>query len=177
MTFRSRTLWIIVPVAAVLFLDRLTKNLAIEQLAGQPPREYAGGLLRLLYDENPGVFLGLGASIPEASRFWLFTVAVGVMLAGLVASLLFRKTVTRGEVAAFAMIIGGGTGNLIDRIQYDGVVIDFLNIGVGSVRTGVFNVADVAVIAGVLLYVVAQWLGDRGSSRTAGSPPAESGGT
>ena len=75
------------------------------------------------------------------------------------------------------MIIGGGAGNLIDRIQYDGVVIDFLNVGVGPVRTGVFNVADVAVIAGVLLYVVTQWLGDRGSSRAAGSPPAESGGT
>lgn len=176
MTLRSRTLWIIAPVAAVLILDRLTKNLAIEQLAGQPPREYAGGFLRLLYDENPGVFLGLGSSIPETSRFWLFTFAVGVILIGLVAYLLFKKTVTGGEVGAFALIIGGGAGNLIDRITYDGVVIDFLNVGVGSIRTGVFNVADAAVIAGVLLYVVTQWLGNRGPTRAAGSPPAESGG-
>jgi signal peptidase II len=176
MTLRSRALWIICTVAVVLGLDRLTKDLAIEHLAGTPAREYLGGTVRLLYDENPGVFLGLGSSMPETSRFWLFTFLVGVVLLGLLAYLLFRRRITRGEVAAFALVIGGGVGNLIDRLMFGGVVIDFLNVGIGGVRTGVFNLADLSVICGVVAYFVSQWRGERAQRRAAQQPPAQSGG-
>ncbi len=56
-------------------------------------------------------------------------------------------------VPALALVIGGGTSNLIDRLYYGGYVVDFLNVGVGSVRTGIFNFADVFIMVGVLLLI------------------------
>ncbi len=51
---------------------------------------------------------------------------------------------------SLTLILAGGVGNLIDRVTNDGLVTDFLNIGVGAFRTGIFNVADVAVMTGAL---------------------------
>ena len=45
-------------------------------------------------------------------------------------------------------------GNLIDRIMNQGAVIDFMNIGIGPIRTGVFNVADLAILAGIFIFAV-----------------------
>jgi signal peptidase II len=45
----------------------------------------------------------------------------------------------------------GGIGNLLDRVFYDGRVIDFMNLGIGRLRTGIFNVADVYITIGILL--------------------------
>jgi len=63
--------------------------------------------------------------------------------------------VSTTTVAGFALILSGGGSNLYDRIVNDGAVIDFLNIGISSVRTGIFNVADMAIMAGAVLIVVA----------------------
>jgi signal peptidase II len=52
---------------------------------------------------------------------------------------------------ALAFIAGGGISNLIDRLIYGGLVTDFLNVGIGPFRTGIFNVADMAILAGALL--------------------------
>jgi signal peptidase II len=49
---------------------------------------------------------------------------------------------------AVVLLLAGGIGNLIDRLFHGGLVIDFLNVGIGPLRTGIFNVADVAIMAG-----------------------------
>jgi signal peptidase II len=55
---------------------------------------------------------------------------------------------------ALACIIGGGIGNLIDRVAYQGSVIDFMNLGLGRLRTGIFNAADLAVLVGAILLLL-----------------------
>jgi len=57
---------------------------------------------------------------------------------------------TKPKTIAVSLVLGGGFGNLIDRISKDGRVIDFLNVGVGSLRSGVFNLADVAISIGII---------------------------
>ena len=54
-------------------------------------------------------------------------------------------------VLAVALIFSGGVGNLYDRIAYGGSVVDFISIGIGPVRTGIFNIADIAITVGVLI--------------------------
>jgi signal peptidase II len=49
------------------------------------------------------------------------------------------------------LLTGGGLGNLIDRISNNGAVTDFLRLGIGPLRTGIFNLADVAIVSGVLM--------------------------
>ncbi len=60
------------------------------------------------------------------------------------------------------MFFAGGVSNWIDRLL-GGSVVDFLNVGIGWMRTGVFNVADVAIMLGIALFMLAELLGRRRS--------------
>ena len=140
---------------AILFscigCDQFTKHLASEHLKGQGTFSFLGDTIRLQYMENPGAFLGLGGTLSPTIRFWLFTVMnvvvlVVVLWVGKDYWLLNGLTLSLG-----ALFLAGGIGNTIDRIQYDGVVIDFLNVGIGWLRTGVFNVADMAITFSVIM--------------------------
>lgn len=73
------------------------------------------------------------------------------MLLGSLAYAFFTKLSCPSGVFAVALIFSGGVSNLFDRLAYDGSVVDFINIGIGPVRTGIFNVADVAITVGVLI--------------------------
>jgi hypothetical protein len=67
---------------------------------------------------------------------------------------LFSKKLDLFQVGSYALIASGGFSNWIDRARFDGVVVDFMNMGLGPVRTGVFNVADIAILVGIgLLFV------------------------
>ena len=134
--------------------DQATKHIAQARLKGQPPRSYCGDVFRLEYAENPGAFLGLGGQLPPAARQFLL-VAVNVLLAaGIAAVLALKRNVSAAGLAACALLLAGAVGNLIDRVRCDGLVIDFLNLGVGPLRTGIFNVADMVIMAGALLLVL-----------------------
>ena len=59
------------------------------------------------------------------------------------------------KLFAFSLVIAGGLGNIIDRILYDRHVTDFMNMGISTFRTGIFNVADVCISAGVVCLFIA----------------------
>ena len=152
----TRGRWRLAFLAVVLITcvgcDQATKQLAIDHLKGTPPQSYFGDLFRIQYAENPGAFLSLAANLPEDARFWLLTVANSLVLLFVGVIVLVRKDIDRLSLIALTFILAGGVGNLIDRVTtQNGVVIDFLNLGIGGVRTGVFNVADMAITAGFLL--------------------------
>jgi signal peptidase II len=100
---------------------------------------------------NHGAFLGLGSSFPENLRESLFSLGVAGMLIALLGYILFSKSASPSSVLAYALLLAGGLGNLIDRLIYGGDVVDFINMGIGPIRTGVFNVADMVVVAGALM--------------------------
>lgn len=127
--------------------DRVTKHLAVTSLAGAPDRSFFGGLVRLHYHENPGAFLALGATWPPARRAWLFQFGNALFLAG-AGFLASRYRWSRTAGCGLVLFLAGGLSNLADRLAI-GSVIDFLNVGIGPIRTGIFNVADVAILAGI----------------------------
>lgn len=147
----------------IVVLDHLTKLLAVEHLRMVPRYTYLADTVRLQYSENAGAFLGLGADLDPKVRFWLLTVAVGLLLAGILVLLFTREGVTRGEAVGLTLIGAGGFSNWIDRLLNGGVVIDFLNVGIGGVRTGIFNLADMAITGGVIFLAVLSLSGWRGS--------------
>ncbi|MBP1647517.1 MAG: signal peptidase Aspartic peptidase, family [Bacteroidetes bacterium] len=134
--------------------DQYTKSLAREDLEPGQPVSYLGGFVRLQYEENAGGMLSVGSDLPESLRFWVFTVTVGLFLFGILSVVCIHPKLAVGDRFSGALIVGGGFGNLIDRLQYNGFVIDFLNIGLGPIRTAVFNLADVAVLSGAALLLV-----------------------
>ena len=137
----------------VVALDQLTKIAAVAWLADTPARTWLGGSLRLQYVENRGAFLSLGASLPDGVRTGIFVVAVMAVLVVISIYILRGKQVAPGELWAASLFVSGGVGNLIDRVLL-GYVRDFANIGFGPVRTGVFNVADVAISLGAVVLLV-----------------------
>jgi signal peptidase II len=135
--------------------DQATKLVARQTLATAPVQEYAGGLFRLVYAENPGAFLSLGATLPATTRFWIFVVMAALLLTGVgIFALRSLQQTPLPVIVAIALVIGGGLGNLIDRIVHDGRVVDFMQVGFPWLRTGVFNVADMAIMTGVGLMLL-----------------------
>lgn len=144
-------------VVSCVGCDQITKSIAKSVLPGAGPSSYLGDTVRLQLVHNRGAFLSLGTSLPEAWRQGLFLVGVGGMLLGILAYTLLSQPGGPSVVLALALLVGGGVGNLLDRIAYGGYVVDFINIGVGPVRTGIFNVADIAITVGALILAVSAW--------------------
>ena len=115
-----------------------------------------GDTIRLSYAENPGGFLSTGAGLPAPIRAWVFAALAIVAVMALFAVAVRNRSIDRLQLVAASLLIAGGVGNIIDRVLY-GVVRDFLNVGVGSVRTGVFNVADFAITVASALVLIRFW--------------------
>jgi signal peptidase II len=134
--------------------DQVSKSAARTLLASGVTESLFADSLRLQLAQNPGAFLSLGGSLPEQLRFALFTAAAAVLLIGLVCAALFARRLRSARVIPLALVAGGGISNLIDRLVFDGRVTDFLNVGIGSFRTGIFNLADMAILTGALLLIL-----------------------
>ena len=142
--------------------DQSTKLLAGSFLDQSGPIDLAGGLLHLEFVLNRGGFLGLGGDLSPSVRWWLFTFGIGLALL-----LVLRMAMSRGrpavEVVGLALILGGGIGNLLDRLLLSGAVRDFAIVGFGWLRTGVFNLADATILLGVAILLLACRMWGRGN--------------
>jgi signal peptidase II len=148
--------------------DQTSKHLARAGLGHLGSVTLPGGFGELRLAENPGSFLSLGDSLPEPLRLALFTVGAGACLLGLFAYLV-NTQLGRRSFIGLALIWAGGTSNLIDRITRQGLVTDFMFIRVGPLHTGIFNVADVMVMLGLVVL----FFGHRKSSSTCKRTSAE----
>lgn len=151
MDFRQRLALVLLTVFASVGCDQTAKRIAERSLPRDQPIVLAGDLLRLQVVENRGAFLGLGDRLSDPARTLVLGGLVGAFLAGFLAFLLRSRTWSGTALVAGALVVGGGLGNLVDRLARSGYVLDFLNCGIGPLRTGIFNLADLAITAGVVL--------------------------
>jgi signal peptidase II len=149
----GKRLGLLMLVATTVGCDRVTKHFAAATLADAPRRSFLADTIRLEYIENSGAFLGLGAGWPAEVRTGLFTVGTALLLIAMIATAI-RGRWSGAALVGLLLFVSGGASNLIDRIVR-GSVIDFMNVGAGSVRTGIFNVADFAIMLGLAIVVVA----------------------
>jgi len=138
-------------VLAAAGWDQGTKQAARSDLAGKPPVFLVDRFLVLRYVENEGAFLSLGAELSRPVRTVTFIAFPLVVLGCMVVYLLRKGGIAWNTLVGFSLIVGGGAGNLIDRLLRDGRVGDFIMIGVGGLRTGIFNFADLTVLAGCIV--------------------------
>ncbi|MFL6194502.1 MAG: signal peptidase II [Thermoanaerobaculia bacterium] len=152
--------------------DQAVKALAKESLAFSPPVLLLDGAVRLQYAENPGAFLSLGAELPANVRYLVGVILVGLTQLALLVYLLRSRSLSTFQRVGFSLFLAGGLGNWIDRIANDGHVIDFISLGLGPVRTGIFNVADVAITAGIVVVLLAGRRGELELEEAAEIAPA-----
>jgi signal peptidase II len=146
----ARPAALLATIVGCVALDRVTKAMASAGLSLGDRHSYLADTVRLELAHNSGAFLSLGASLPANVRAHLFTWFVGLLVLGALWFALRGRTPARAAAGA-ALVAAGGLGNLWDRLATGGWVVDFMNLGVGPLRTGIFNVADVALMAGVAL--------------------------
>ncbi len=153
MNLWKRILTIILVSISCVGCDQTTKSLAAEYLSKNGMDTYFYDILRIGYTENIGAFLGLGNGLSSEVRFGIFVVVVGLFLFCLLYYLVTNHKQNFYSLVSLSLVFSGGISNFYDRVINNGAVIDFLNIGFGSIRTGVFNVADMAILLGIFVFM------------------------
>ena len=147
----------LIPILVILLscvgCDQATKYAAANFLSSRSVISLSGDAVWLVYATNTGVFLSLGSSWSEQTKFWAFTIGVSVVLTLVLFYLLRAPRLSSLSLIAASLVVGGGMSNLIDRLLHEGAVIDFISLGIGDLRTGIFNLADLAIALGTVLLI------------------------
>jgi signal peptidase II len=158
MQMLKRLLLIVTILVSCVGCDQITKSIANRYLSETQSVSLLGGSVQLQIAKNYGAFLSLGASMHRDTRTTIFSVGVAAVLIALLGYCVGSNQSNPVVRLALALIIGGGLSNLIDRLVHGGYVLDFLNMGIGSLRTGIFNLADVFIMTGVILLLFSDQL-------------------
>jgi signal peptidase II len=145
-----KTLIIIVVIMLNIGCDQVSKHIVRQSIGTYQNIDLISNHFTLTKVENTGAFLSLGDNIPAPIKFVLLSLLPLLVMAGGIIYLFTRKHLPRIPLIAACFIIGGGIGNIYDRLLY-GSVTDFMHIGFGIFQTGIFNMADVSVMVGMFM--------------------------
>jgi signal peptidase II len=164
----SRVFW--GAAVIVVVLDVITKRLAERYLTELLPHRVIGDVVRLTLVHNPGAAFSMSLGGLSRYIFGLFALVALVILWRL-----YRQSSSRdiARVLALGLAWGGAAGNLLDRVRSGRGVVDFIDIGVRSIRFWTFNVADSAVTIGALILAWVLWHEDRESERRKKQLPSD----
>lgn len=144
-------------IAFVLLLnigcDQVSKNIVRQKIDFYEQISVVKNYVTLTKVENTGAFLSAGSNLPDVVRLLLLSVFPVLVLAYGLFYLFTKTDQPRWFQIGLCFIIGGGIGNIYDRIRF-GSVTDFLHIDFVIFRTGVFNFADVSVMVGVAILFI-----------------------
>ena len=135
--------------------DQISKNLVRDRVAYNQKISLIQDYFTLTKVENTGAFLGLGSGFPPLVKKIIFSLLPAIVLIIGFFMLLVKFNLNYYTILGLCFMIGGGIGNVVDRIRY-GSVTDFLYIDLGIVSTGVFNLADVSIMTGLFLLAFQQ---------------------
>ena len=147
---------------AIFIITLLCSNVGCDQISkgivrrGIDHHEYISVIqdhLTLTRVENTGAFLSAGNDLPEPLKTILLTVLPLVILIAGFIYVLRVNHLSHLSISGICFVIGGGIGNIYDRIQY-GSVTDFLHVDLILFETGIFNMADVSIMTGMCMILV-----------------------
>ena len=138
----------------VLFNDQLTKTYIRDQIPPYHMQPFIGDFVRLTHVPNPGGIFGLsfGSTFPYD--------LVSILAIAFLLILLLRER-RKVNMVSYGLLLGGSWGNLFDRV-FNVEITDFIDIGISHTFRGlIFNLADLAIIAGLLVFLCATILRNR----------------
>ncbi|WP_298237509.1 signal peptidase II [uncultured Algibacter sp.] len=154
MKLSKRTLYILLVIILTITADQISKVIVRAKVVAGSQTEILGKFLSLHNVENEGAFLGMGSELNDSLRIILLLILPIIVLGFVLRYILKDKKIDKWSLFAFSMIIGGGIANVFDRVVF-GSVTDFLYIKLTDLlRTGIFNIADLAVTTGMIILVV-----------------------
>ena len=154
-------------VALILAADQITKHLVLNSLAlyeTSQPIPVLAPFFQLTRSENRGSAFGF---LPQAGDlFLILAVVIAISMIFLFPRLPEKAVLSR---IAFGLVCGGALGNAADRILH-GVVIDFIHYTIPGLISNVSNIADHAIVIGVLLLLIESWRSEAEEMKV--SPPS-----
>lgn len=132
--------------------DQISKRIVRSRVDSYEKISIVKGHFTLTNVENKGAFLSVGDSLPGQLKTILLAVLPLVALSIAFLYLLLNDRITYLRAAGICFLVGGGLGNITDRLFY-GSVTDFLHLQYGHFQTGIFNLADVSIVIGLILIV------------------------
>lgn len=143
----SKTVITIILVTSIA-IDQISKIIVRQNLSIYENIQLVKNYFILTRVENTGAFLSAGNNLPQFARIILLTILpIVVLLYG--CFILYKKTnLPRLSQIGIALLVGGGIGNIIDRVAF-GAVTDFLFTDFVIFKTGVYNIADMCIMAGI----------------------------
>jgi signal peptidase II len=160
---------VLVIAGAIVVLDQITKQIALQTLVPGAPVRVVDDLANLTLVMNPGLAFGMLGGVPTA---WRWVVALLSVIALVVLARLAVRVVPLGGVigrTSLGLIFGGAVGNLIDRAVW-GAVVDFVDLHWKGYHWPAFNVADSAISVGVVLLACHLMRGERIATERSPSP-------
>jgi len=154
MKSKNRNISITILITLSFLLDQLSKFLIRQNIDQYSELKLIGDYFILTNVENSGAFLGMGSDFsPFLKTIFLLILPIIVLI--FIMFYVYRdKQIDKISLIGFCLIIGGGIGNIYDRILY-GSVTDFLFIDLGGIfKTGIFNIADLSVTTGMILILL-----------------------
>lgn len=140
-------------LSSTIGCDQITKNIVRQNIDYNEQIGFISNHLTLTKIENTGAFLSLGDSLPKPVKKLLLTILPLVVLGLVLIYLLAKGNPSKLTILGICFIVGGGIGNIYDRIIY-GSVTDFLHIDFVIFQTGIFNMADVSIMTGLFIVVL-----------------------
>lgn len=152
-----RAIVIFAILAVNIGCDQISKNIVRNRIEDHERIAVVDNYVTLMRVENEGAFLSLGDSLPRVVRF-IFLALFPLAILGFGIGYLFtRKNLSKAMLLGFAFVIGGGIGNLYDRLVY-GSVTDFMHIDFVIFQTGIFNMADVSIMTGMAIVIIGSFI-------------------
>lgn len=148
-----RTLLMIAVLCCNIGCDQVSKKIVRQTVEYNEQISLVNHFLTLTKVENTGAFLSVGNSLPRAARIILLNLLPLLVLGFAFIYLVAKKNLSNRMMMGLSFVIGGGVGNLYDRILY-GSVTDFLHMDFILFRTGIFNMADVSIMIGMFLVLM-----------------------
>lgn len=144
---------VLLVLVANIGCDQISKNIVRQKVDYYENISLISSYFTLTKVENTGAFLSVGSALPETLKFILLSGIPVLALAFGVGYMFLQKNISKMSMLALSFAIGGGIGNIYDRIVH-GSVTDFLHINLGVVQTGIFNMADVSIMVGMGLFLL-----------------------
>jgi len=142
--------------------DQISKNVVRNTIEKDARIEVFKDNFVLTKVENSGAAYSLGSDLAPFLKIILLQILPILVLAFLLRLILIKTNYTRETILGFTFIIGGGIGNLFDRIVY-GSVTDFMIMDLGIIKTEIFNMADVSIMIGSFIILITGLFTKKGS--------------
>lgn len=147
-----RILFIVLIIISNISCDQISKNIVRQKIEYTTPINVISNHVILTKVENTGAFLGLGDSISRPLYKLLMILLPLIVIGYALFYLISRDTLSIFLVIGISFLIGGGLGNIYDRILY-GSVTDFLFFDFVLFHTGIVNMADISVTIGFFIMI------------------------